>query len=147
MPEEINIQKLVVKKGLEPISSWESLFKDPESFFEEVARRLALSYEIDFKGIVISDKPPASIDRSKLWVKTSWPYGVGKIIGGSYQMDYGMSGFNPNIPFQALEDPLKEKVRKLSDAEIKEYGLYRADETKAISRLDWYIFEPDEINS
>lgn len=146
MAEKSNIQKIIVKKDIEPVESWESLFKDPQSFFEEVASRLMLSYDIDFNGVVISDKKPTTADRGKIWVKTSWPYAIGKLIGGSWQMDYGMSGFNPNIPFQALTDPLKDKVRKLSDTEIKEYGLYRADKEKAANRLDWYIFEPGDID-
>lgn len=142
------LQKIVVKKGLEPIESWSSLVRNPNSFLEEVASRLMLSWDIDPESVVISDKVPDSSDRTKIWIKTSWPYGIGKIIDGNYQMDYGMSGYMPNIPFQAASsvmEPLKGNVRKLSDNEVKAFGLYSAPEEKATSKMSWYIFEPKEI--
>jgi len=141
------ISKIIVKKGIEPIDSWTSLAKNPTSFLEEVASRLMLSYSIESESIVLSDNVPNASDRSKVWIKTSWPYAIGKVIGGAYQMDYGMSGYVPNIPFQSsdLIEPLRAKVRKLSDTEIKNFGLYSAPEEKATLKMHWYIFEPDQI--
>jgi hypothetical protein len=143
------IQKIIVKNDAEPITSWNSLCKDPTTFISELASRLALSYDIISDSIVISEKVPEPSDRSKLWVKTSWPYGVGKLIEGKFQMDYGMSGMLPNIPFQAsatLFEPARDFVRKLSDVEVRDFGLYSADVTKATKKLSWYIFEPNEIS-
>ncbi len=141
-------QRLIVKNDAEPISSWASLCKDPTTFLSEIASRLALSYDIVFESIVISEKVPEPSDRSKLWVKTSWPYGVGKLIEGKFQMDYGMSGMMPNIPFQANDETfqVRDYVRKLSDEEVRNYGLYAADKEKAKNRMSWYIFEPREIS-
>jgi hypothetical protein len=147
MPQ--GIQKIVVKNDIEPIPSWNSLCKDPTTFISEIASRLALSYDLVFESIVISEKVPEPSDRSKLWVKTSWPYGVGKLIEGKFQMDYGMSGMLPNIPFQASADlfePARDFVRKLSDVEVRDFGLYSADSAKAINKMSWYIFEPNEIS-
>jgi hypothetical protein len=143
------VLKLVVKKGLEPIESWTSLCKDPTSFLNEVASRLVGAYDIDDAQVVVSDKVPPPSDRNKLWIKTSWPYGIGKVIEGFYQMDYGMSGYMPNIPFQqqeSLAEPLKGFVRKLTTEEVKNFGLFLADASKAATRMNWYIFEPEEIS-
>jgi len=142
------VSKLVVKKSLEPIDSWASLCKDPNSFLNEVASRLVLSYEIDHENIIISDKIPPPSDRGKVWVKTSWPYGIGKVVEGKYQMDYGMSGYPAFIPFQQSDliiKPLKGFVRELTGSEIKDFGLFLADITKAPNRMNWYIFEPEDI--
>jgi hypothetical protein len=147
MPTQI-LSKLVVKKDIEPLSSWDSLCRDPNEFLDEIASRLILSYTIDAESVVISDKVPTSTDRNKLWIKTSWPYGIAKLISGKYQVDYGMTGFPTAVPFQASDSHpniLMDKVRKLSDVEVKEYGLFFADATKATRKMSWYIFEPDDI--
>lgn len=61
-------------------------------------------------------------------------------------MDYGMLGFQANIPFQIKENPLKEYVRKLGKDEVKRYGLYyQEDDEVATEGMDWYLFEPPEI--
>lgn len=149
MSQQQGIQKIIVKSGVEPITSWDSLCRDPNSFMREVASRLALSFDLVPENIVISEKVPEPSERNKLWVKTSWPYGLGKLIEGKFQMDYGMSGMMPNIPFQASSDSFelatRDFVKKLSDVEIKDFGLYSADESKAKNKMAWYVFEPAEI--
>lgn len=145
----MSTQRIVVRNGSEPMPAWNSLCKDPTSFLNEIASRLGLEFDILFESVIISEKVPEASDRKKLWVKTSWPYGIGKLIDGRFQMDYGMSGMLPNIPFQASVanfDPPKDFVRKLSDVEMKEFGLFNAADDKAVKRMPWYIFEPQEIN-
>lgn len=138
--------KLSVLKGIEPSDTWQSLCKSPASFLQEIADRLGAEFSAVIGDVVLSSSPPDISLRDKVWIKTSPPYAIGKMIGGSYQMDYGMSGFNPNIPFQAKKfDPMPEGVRQLSSSEVKEFGLYDANDEKATKKMNWYIFEPLDI--
>ena len=142
---------LQVKSGVEPIDSWQSLCRDPNTFLTEVASRIIAVGTFSTDTIVISDKTPAQTERRKIWIKTSFPYGIGFLIEGSYQMDYGMSQYPVNVPFlkKASDmDPLPAYTREIPSSEITAFGLPKLGDkaTENTSRLyRYYIFEPSEI--
>jgi hypothetical protein len=137
--------RLEEKNSAEPIDSWESLCKDPSTFLNELTRRLIAVGNISFPGLVISDDVPPASDRGKVWIKTSWPYGIGKTIEGSYKMDYGMSGYPVGIPFLKEEiRPLKTGLSQLTPNQLNEYGIQNTSDN-ATKRMRWYIFNPPEI--
>lgn len=135
--EEIN--------GIEPIPSWGSLCKTPQTLLTEIAKRLVAVGTLQDTNLIISDKVPTSKERRKIWIKTSWPYGIGYVIEGSYQMDYGMTGLPVNIPFLHTEfQNTLGFVRILSSSELEGYGIADTN-TSAPNRMRWYIFQPPQI--
>lgn len=137
--------RLEEKKDLEPIGSWESLCKDPSTFIAELCRRIIAVGGVSTAGLVVSDTVPPASDRGKVWVKTSWPYGIGKTIEGSYRMDYGLSGYPVNIPFLSAEiRPLKTGLSELTSSQLNNYGIQDTVST-APQRMRWYIFNPPVI--
>lgn len=137
--------KVEVLEGVEPIDSWSSLCKTPQILLTEIAKRLVAVGSFIDANVIASDKVPVASDRRKIWIKTSWPYGIGVVIGGSYQMDYGMTGMVPFTPFLHAEfDPTPGNVRMLSDTEINNFGITNTS-SDAPNRMRWYIFEPVQI--
>ena len=139
-----------VTQGIEPLEDW-SHISTPEQLLAEISKRLFVKAVIDSDSVVISDKVPTSGDRSKIWIKTSKPYGIGKLIEGSYKMLY-FNGHPVGTPFLASDSfmsPLTENVRKLSEQEVIDYGLPKLqneDKDKVKNRHSYYIFEPKEIS-
>lgn len=144
----MNFLQLLKRPGVEPITSWDSVCKDPDSLVDAILERTYIEKEENFDNIVFSDKVPGASERSKIWFKTSWPYAFGKVMDGAYQMDYGMSQYPVGIPFVSKTiDPLREGLRELSSAEVKEYGMrtLKTEDGEVVTTAKYYIFEPPEI--
>lgn len=148
-PTKQQFLQLMVKEDAEPIQNWASLCKDPITFLTEVATRLVAFGTFSTDVIIISDKIPAATDRRKFWIKTSWPYGMGFVVEGVYQMDYGMSQYPVRTPFMKLPsdiDPLPGFVREIDSSEILQYGIPPIrDKETTTNPMKWYIFEPPAI--
>src|SRR5687768_16865658 len=89
-----------------PWPTWSSVARNVESFIREIASRLVVEADEISDTVVQSDKVPSAKDRLKIWVKTSWPFGIGVLIEGGYQMDYGLSGYPVRIPFLKLKSEM-----------------------------------------
>lgn len=140
--------KLRIKDDAEPIPNWQSLCGSPEAFLTEVASRMVAVGEFNSDSIIISDTIPSTSNRRKIWIKTSFPYGIGYVIEGSYKMDYGMSGMPVNIPFirqKTLMDPMPGSTRRITDSEATNLGLPKLQGEEANRSVSYYIFEPAEI--
>lgn len=138
-----------VLKDPELAPEWPQMCNDPLVFLKEIAKRLFVSIDPNriSDNTIISPSIPGAGDRSKLWIKTSWPYGVGFIANGEYQMDYGASGYPVGIPFlhQSIS-PKPAYVTELGDLKLKEFGMEEMQtKTTATKRMFWYIFEPPAI--
>lgn len=135
--------------SIEPILSWGELCKNPSILIAELAKRFFVSIDKDqiFENIIISSTIPSSDNRSKVWIKTSWPYGIGIIADGEYKMDYGMSGFPVNIPFLHKEIVTKPAyVEQIGSITMKEYGIEDFQTKEGASkRMLWYMFNPPRI--
>jgi hypothetical protein len=136
-------------KDVEPDPKWPQMCNDPTIFLQEISKRLFVKIDSNTlsQNIVISQSIPQAKDRGKLWIKTSWPYGLGFIANGEYQMDYSFTGYPVNIPFLHLPiNPIPQYVRELGSLLLKEYGM-EALETNANAKspMKWYIFEPERI--
>lgn len=135
-----------------PWPTWQSMALDPESLTKEIASRLMIQADEMSESIFISDDTPPQGEREKLWIKTSWPYGIGKLIAGKYRMDYGMSGFPVNVPFlrsdKSFGTSLPPSLRKLTPEEVLMRGLPRLQdpEGQTTDRHSYYIFSPAEVN-
>jgi len=95
--------------------------------------------------VIISDEKPRGADKSKIWVKTSWPFGLGFLANGEWQIIY--TDYPQNTPFLSKEIyPLRDFLRKLSSDDLVAYGI---TDTKpdAKDRMYWYIFEPEPIEA
>lgn len=142
--------KLSILKDIEVKASWPQMCNDPVIFFQEIAKRLFVSIDTNrlLQNIVISSSLPKEEDRGKLWVKTSWPYGIGFVANGEYQMDYGPSGLVQNTPFLHREfNPTPQYVSRLGDLQLDRYGMKNLNtEQDTPERMYWYIFEPPIIS-
>lgn len=139
-----------VKSTDNPWPAWNSVAKNVESFVSEIAARLVVDADEVSDTTIASDKVPGAGDRTKIWIKTSWPFGIGVLIEGQYQMDYGMSQYPVRIPFLKLESEmttLRDRVRKLSTEEIEAFGLPKLQTgTDVTNPVAYYIFEPNPIS-
>ena len=148
----MNIERFQVEvlKDVELSSSWPQMCNDPLVFLKEIARRLFVPIDTDkiSENIIISPNIPSAENRSKLWVKTSWPYGVGFLANGEYQMDYGASGFPVKIPFLHKNIlPKPAYVTEVGTLKLKEFGMESMEtNSEAPNRMFWYIFEPPRIS-
>lgn len=139
---------LVPLSPKEPNLTWEEVCSDPMKLFEEFARRFVVDAK-SFKSLVLAvknDNVPEPSDRSKIWIKTSWPYGIGIVIDGTYKMDWGLSEYPVDTPFLRKEsdmEPLKEFVRQLTSDEIANYGLTNTSGSHK-DKMKWFIFEPED---
>lgn len=127
---------------------WSGICNSKRAFLAFLASRLIASVDTNsLSNIVISDTTPRGEDKNKLWVKTSWPYGIGFLGDGEFQMDYSFTGYPVNTPFLHSEIlPLRDNVRKLSDGDITNFGLTNT-KTDAKNRMFWYMFTPPSIAS
>lgn len=140
---------LMVKESIEPIDSYQELCGDNVTeFLENLSKRLIVNVTTNnFDNIIISSKTPKAEDRNKIWIKTSFPYGIGFMVDEGYLMDYGLSQYPVRIPFMALPEdmiPLKLGVSELSESEITQYGIPAIKNT-ATKPMKWYIFKPEVI--
>lgn len=141
--------QLSVLKDVEPDPKWPQMCNDPMIFLQEIAKRLFVKIDPNSlsQNIIISQGIPQAKDRGKLWIKTSWPYGVGFIANGEYQMDYAFTGYPVNTPFlHSTINPTPQFVSEVGDIRLKEFGMEALQTTStAKNRLRWYIFEPERI--
>lgn len=139
------VLEIKVSQDIEPYTQWPDICRSPNTFFIEIAKRLFVDVDVSQIGsnIVISPTIPLSKDRSKVWVKTSWPYGFGIVADGVYKMDYGMSGFPVSIPFLHKQFTVKPAyVEEIGSLALAEYGMKNIDTVDAKNRFLWYIFNP-----
>lgn len=123
--------------------------KTMEEILKEIVSRISVKTEgITDQSIYISETKPPPDKKSSVWIKTSFPVGIGIIADGVWAIDYGMSGFNRGqiflFNFQAAQGIIPGGVRLLNETEIADFGLTDTDNNKA-NRLRWAIFEPQEI--
>lgn len=148
----MSIERLPISvlKDIEPEAKWPQMCNDPNIFFNEIAKRLFVKIDTNLlaENVVISGTIPQSVDRGKIWFKTSWPYAIGFLANGEYQMDYGVTGLPKNIPFlHKAFDPTPAHVKQLGDIELDQYGMKELQtKSTAKKRMYWYIFEPPAIN-
>lgn len=140
--------KLVALEGIEPLKTWETFCESPDALFKEFASRFAVDAgDLNTVSIIKSTNIPGPENRSKLWIKTSWPYGIGVAIGGVYQMDWGLSGYPANTPFLHAEitDIPGPELIKIPDSDLVSYGITNTV-PGAEDRMFWYLFTPPEIS-
>lgn len=140
--------RLVLLNVKEPFLKWEDFCTDPKSLFEAFSQYYAVEAKFleNIPSIIISEDVPTPEDRSKIWIKTSAPYGIGILIEGEYQMDYGMQGYPVGTPFlHSSISPLIEGLTKLTSQEITDYGLTDTV-SGAKKRMSWYLFIPPTIS-
>jgi len=135
--------------GIEPEYTWEDYCQDPAKFLREFANNFTVKATAlaGNSSLYQSQDIPPVTERDKIWVKTSWPYGIGIFIDGQYQMDYGASGMVPNTPFLSPLSrftPNPGNVNLMSDQQIADYGMQNTSGNPA-TRMRWWIFEPEAI--
>jgi hypothetical protein len=143
-----DILEIKITKDIEPFESWPDICKNPNIFFAEIAKRLYINVDIKqlSQNIIISPSIPTAENRGKLWIKTSWPYGIGIVANGEYVMDYGMSGFPVNIPFLHKQMNVKpEYVSVIGSIDLESYGMKDIDTKDSSKRFLWHIFSPPRI--
>ena len=134
---------------IEPNLTWEEFCSDPLKLFKSFSEHFAVEAKILQSSTPTYSSPdtPPPEERSKLWIKTSWPYGIGYLIGGEYQMDYGMSKYPVGIPFLERDinlTPAKDYITKMNADEIQQGGLW-ATGSSGVNKYNWYIFQPPTI--
>ena len=142
-----DILPIKVSNNIEPFDSWPDICKSPAVFFNEIAKRLYVDVDVNSIGsnVIISPSIPKAEDRGKLWIKTSWPYGIGIVSNGEYNMDYGMCGYPVNVPFLHKEISVKPShLEVIGSVTLDEYGMKDLD-TKGTGRFLWYMFTPPKI--
>lgn len=129
---------------IEPTATFKGICDGPLALLNYILSNIIFEADVENNIIIKEDKPKGE-EKRRLWVKTSWPYALGMLIDGEYQMDYGMTGYPVNIPFlHAPFDYLREGVRALGDGDLADYGIGNTVVT-AENRMLWYIFEPPAI--
>ena len=124
--------------------SFKGLCEGPKQLLTCILEHIIFESDIE-TNVIIKDSIPNGIEKRSLWVKNSWPYGIGMLIDGEYRMDYGMSGYPVNIPFlHSTISPIPEGLRQLSDGDLADYGIANTT-TTAYNRLFWYLFEPPSL--
>ena len=129
-----------------------SLPKTMEEMLKEISTRLHVKVEgsSNTDNFYISETKPPPDKRSSIWVKTSFPFGIGIIADGMWAMDYGLSGYNSGqiflFNYKAAQGIIPGGVRLLTEDEITEYGITDTNNEKA-DRLRWAIFEPGDIEA
>lgn len=134
-----------INKEIEPVpQSFKDICDGPSQLLAFIIKYLSFSADIT-NNYIKSENAPTGENKKHIWIKTSWPYGIGAYIDGEWKMDYGMSGYPINMPFlhSTIAD-LRVGLRALTDAEVTAYGINNTAAT-ATNRLYWYIFNPPEI--
>ena len=138
-----NLSKELDQKCIDPKMSLDSLIK-------EILSRVSVKLEGEMNNglIYISDSKPPPDKKGVIWIKTSEPYGIGIVVNGVWNIDYGLSGRNDGEVFlfnyQLAGGIIPAGVRLLNDTEIEEFGLTDTDGEKE-KRLRWAIFAPEKI--
>ncbi len=134
-----------INKDIEPIpESFKGLCDGPEQLLNFIIKYLSLSTNL-VNNFIESDETPKGDDKKLVWIKTSFPYGIGKHIDGEWQVDYSLSGYPANIPFLSLPIAnLKPGLAALTVAELDAYGINSPVAT-ATQRMYWYILRPPAL--
>lgn len=132
----------VLNESVDIPSTFKKVCDDPKSLLTFIISHIQFKLPDGVKSIfVVSDQIPKGEDRGKLWIKTSFPYGIGMLIDGIWRMDYGMSGYPVGMPFlHKAISPLLEGMTELSNADVEKYGLTNTTNT-ATERMLWYLIE------
>lgn len=144
--------KLIALKAIDPNLTWENFCESPIKLFEGFTEHFGVEAKFldNLPQVIVTAKTPSANDRSKLWIKTSWPYAIGVFIDGEYKFDYGLSGFPVGIPFLYLFTPavpIPAGVEEISAADLVLFGMTNTntDITVATKRKKWYIFQPETV--
>lgn len=121
MPDDItiNIQYVKPRPG-ESICRWN---ESPETLLAKLVQHLVVPADkINKKSFfVYSPAQPGAEDQSKIWIKTSAPYGIGFFAGGLWNVAYSIP---PGlISIQSTGQDLPPGYRALTDQEIEAIGL------------------------
>jgi hypothetical protein len=99
--------------------------------------------------VYVSDNTPPPEKRGSIWIKTSYPYGIGILGDGEWRMDYGMNDFPVNTPFLFNTEAfpaIPGGVRIFSSTDLEKMGITdTASGEAATQRHRWAIFEPGKI--
>lgn len=135
-----------IKNAIEEGVTWEDYAADPLKLFADFARFFAVQASSVNDNIIRSNDVPLAKDRNKLWIKTSWPYGIGALIDGVYKMNYAINGYPVGVPFMAYPIvPAQDYIREMGAQELQDAGITDT-KSDAVKRMKWYIFQPPEIN-
>lgn len=144
--------RLTPLKPIDPAVKWEDYCTDPMLLFKAFSSFFVVD-ATELKStipLIRSSTRPSADQRNAIWIKTSWPYGIGVFIDGAYQMDWGLSGYPENQPFLMkpadIGATLPGNVTKLSDAQITEFGLTKTTGEHA-NKMEWYLFTPADVNA
>lgn len=126
---------LSVAKDKEAQKSWEDI-TTPYQLLLYIAQFLSVNLQelSTLDEIVNGESPPS--DKTKIWIKTSDPIGIGLPVAGSYKMIYQ---YPVNIPFLWMNDldSIPGSARPLNDGELDQAKLEKPDEDKA----NWIIIQ------
>jgi hypothetical protein len=134
-----------VNNDIEPFpTTFKGLCDSPLSLLSFILKSIVFSVDVENK-IIIQEEKPTGADKKLLWIKTSWPYGIGMMIEGEYKMDYGMCGFPVNTPFlHASIAQSYDGLKKLTDSELGEFGIAPTTGTSA-NKMFWYLLTPPNL--
>ena len=126
--------------------NFKGLCDSPRSLLNYIASSLLFTVP-DVDNIYIGEKAPKGKDRGKIWIKTTFPYGIGKLLDGEWRIDYGMFGYPVNTPFLHKKlSVLPEGMKELSDADLDTYGIPKSTSTST-DKMFWYLLEtPDQTD-
>lgn len=149
MGQATDFLKIVALRSIEPNLTWEQFCQKPYLLLKAFAENFAVEGKFldNLPAILFSSETPQAADRSKIWIKTSKPYGIGVFIDGAYQMDWGMSNLQANVPFLANPNDVDPNIQGLgimSDEDITQFGIPQTT-VGAGTRYRWYMFKPGEI--
>lgn len=144
MTTKLSIQA-AINKDIEPVpQSFKGLCDGPEQLLNFIIQHLSLSVNL-INNYIAQEETPKGEEKSLVWIKTSWPYGIGKNIDGEWRVDYSMSGFPANIPFLSVGmETIPQYVKRLSDSEVALYGLPQTVSSSP-QRMYWHILTPPEL--
>lgn len=130
----------LVSEDINIPDSFAGMCDSPRELLNFLANSLIFKFPIG-DNIFINDRAPKGEDRGKIWLKTSFPYGIGRLIDGQWRIDYGLCGYPVDTPFLHKSIDVKpEGLKELSDADLTKYGIPKSDST-SIDKMKWYLLE------
>jgi hypothetical protein len=121
---------LSIQNDIEQTQSWEG-FATPHDFALYCARVLSIDPDkLEFiRGAEASNLPPT--DKSKVWIKTDIPYGIGIPVGGTeYKMIYQWPQSTAFL-WMGNSNTLPTELRRLSTDELEDLKLEAPNATIA----------------
>jgi hypothetical protein len=141
MPEE-PVLNLEFSQDKERALSWES-FPHPNALLQWLVQHLFVNTaKIQTSSqIILSAAKPSAADATKLWLKTSEPYAIGFVAGGSYKMFWQFPDTSPFL-WTKTNQGLPQGVTQLTVSELTKFSL---SNPANLSNGFWVIFRPPAI--